>query len=97
MGLGITAIAQDAIASLGTPNTVAAVTGVSLTSSTGSLSVVGTGVVQPTGTSLTTAVGQAQTDPDVIVTGQQLSTSIGAVGTKADAIVSVTGNALNTN
>ena len=44
MGLGITAIAQDAISSLGTPNTVANVTGISLTSATGSLSITGTDV-----------------------------------------------------
>ena len=56
MGLGITAIAQDSISSLGTPNTIAAVTGVSLTSATGSLSVTGTANIPVTGNVLTTAV-----------------------------------------
>ena len=48
MGLGITAIAQDAISSLGTPNTVAAVTGVQLTGAVGTTSITGTGNIPVT-------------------------------------------------
>ena len=97
MGLGITAIAQDAISSLGTPNTIAAVTGVSLTSAVGSTSLKITGSVQVTGNSLTTAVGQAQTDPDVIATGQQLNTGTGSVSTTGSATVSLTGIPMTIN
>ena len=75
MGLGITAIAQDAISSLGTPNTIAAVTGVSLT----------------------TAIGQAQTDPDVVATGQQLTTAAGTSTITGTAVVSPTGNVITTS
>ena len=75
MGLGITAIAQDAISSLGTPNTVVSITGISLT----------------------TSVGQAQTDPDVVATGQQLTTAVGTVIPVGGTLVQPTGNVITTS
>jgi hypothetical protein len=84
MGLGITAIAQDAIAALGTPTTFANVTGLGLTANAGNITHTATGSVNVNGQVITTATGQLQVDPDVIVTGQQMTTNIGPYAVIAD-------------
>ena len=85
MGLGITAIAQDAIAALGTPTTFANVTGLGITANAGNITHTSTGSVNLNGVVITTATGQLQVDPDVIATGQQMTTNIGPYSIIADA------------
>lgn len=84
--LGITAIAQDAIAALGTPTTFVAVNGLSTTATAGNLSFNITGSVQLNTNNITTTLGGIQVDPDVIAGSQLLNTQIGPYSVKGDAL-----------
>ena len=64
MALGITAIAQDAIASLGTPTTVVSLTGLQVTANAGNITQTNSGSVQLTGVQAPMVTGQIQVDPD---------------------------------
>lgn len=84
--LGITAIAQDAIAALGTPTTFVQVNGLSTTSSVGNVSFSITGSVQLNTNNITTTLGGIQVDPDVIAGSQLLNTQIGPYSVQGDAL-----------
>jgi hypothetical protein len=84
--LGITAIAQDAIAALGTPTTFVAVNGLSTTATAGNVSFNITGSVQLNTNNITTTLGGIQVDPDVIAGSQLLNTQIGPYSVKGDAL-----------
>jgi hypothetical protein len=84
--LGITAIAQDAIAALGTPTTFVAVNGLSMTATAGNVSLSITGSVQLNTNNITTTLGGIQVDPDVIAGSQLLNTQIGPYSVKGDAL-----------
>jgi len=96
MALGIAAIAQSPISSLGGKSAFVDVTGLELTSELGNVTV--TAIQNPTvavtGIELTGALGQAQTDPDVIAVGQQLSITTATPTIIADANIEVTGQSL---
>ena len=85
--LGITAIAQSPIASLGGTNASIEVTGIALTTTTGSVSVttVRNPTIQLSGVTASTTLGAIQVDPDVIATGQDLTLNIGPYSIQADA------------
>jgi len=85
--LGITAIAQSPIASLGGTNAFAEVTGINLTTAVGSVSItaIQNPTIQLTGVTASTTLGGIQVDPDVIATGQALTTNIGPYSIVADA------------
>ena len=85
--LGITAIAQSPIASLGGTNASVAVSGIELTTAVGAVSVtaIQNPTIQPTGVTATTTLGAIQVDPDVIATGQDLTVRIGPYSIQADA------------
>ena len=89
--LGITAIAQSPIASLGGTNANVAVTGNALTTTTGSVSItaIQNPTIQLTTNLLNTQTGAIQVDPDVIATGQQLSFVIGTFSVQADATTTI--------
>ena len=89
MGLGIVAIAQDAIAALGTPTTFVQVTGQQLTAAAGTITQINTGSVQLTGVQATANTGQIQVDPDIEVTGLGMTTSIGPFSIRADVVTEV--------
>ena len=84
--LGITAIAQSPLASLGGTNANVNVTGNQLTSAVGSVSItaIQNPTIQLTTNLLNTQTGAIQVDPDVIVTGEQLSFVIGTYSVSAD-------------
>ena len=84
--LGITAIAQSPIASLGGTNANVDVTGIQLTTAVGSVSItaIQNPTIQLTTNLLNTQTGAIQVDPDVIVTGEQLSFVIGTYSVSAD-------------
>ena len=84
--LGITAIAQSPLASLGGTNANVNVTGNQLTSAVGSVSItaIQNPTIQLTTNLLNTQTGAIQVDPDVIVTGEQLSFVIGTYSISAD-------------
>ena len=84
--LGITAIAQDAIAALGTPTTFVAVNSLSMTTTAGNVSFNITGSVQLNTNNITTTLGGIQVDPDVIAGSQLLNTQIGPYSVKGDAL-----------
>ena len=86
--LGITAIAQSPIASLGGTNASVAVSGIELTTAVGAVTI--TIVSKSYNTSnrckcLQLNLGAIQVDPDVIATGQDLSFVIGPYSIQADA------------
>ena len=85
--LGITAIAQSPIASLGGTNASVAVSGIELTTAVGAVSItaIQNPTIQPTGVTATTTLGAIQVDPDVIATGQDLTVRIGPYSVQADA------------
>ena len=85
--LGITAIAQSPIASLGGTNASVAVSGIELTTAVGAVSItaIQNPTIQPTGVTATTTLGAIQVDPDVIATGQDLTVRIGPYSIQADA------------
>ena len=85
--LGITAIAQSPIASLGGTNASVAVTGIELTTALGAVTIttVQNPTIQVTGVNASTTLGAIQVDPDVIATGQDLTISIGPYSIQADA------------
>ena len=89
--LGITAIAQSPIASLGGTNASIEVTGIALTTATGSVSItaIQNPTIQLTGVTASTTLGNIQVDPDVIVTGEQLTTVIGPYSVQADATTTI--------
>ena len=89
--LGITAIAQSPIASLGGTNASVEVTGIALTTATGSVSItaIQNPTIQLTGVTASTTLGTIQVDPDVIVTGEQLTTVIGPYSVQADATTTI--------
>ena len=89
--LGITAIAQSPIASLGGTNANVNVTGIQLTSASGAVSItaIQNPTIQLTTNLLTTQTGAIQVDPDVIVTGQELSFVIGTYSVQADATTTI--------
>jgi hypothetical protein len=89
--LGITAIAQSPIAALGGTNASVEVTGIALTTATGSVSItaIQNPTIQLTGIPLSTTLGAIQVDPDVIVTGEQLTTVIGPYSVQADATTTI--------
>jgi len=89
--LGITAIAQSPIASLGGTNASIEVTGIALTTATGSVSItaIQNPTIQLTGVTASTTLGDIQVDPDVIVTGEQLTTVIGPYSVQADATTTI--------
>ena len=89
--LGITAIAQSPIASLGGTNASVEVTGIALTTTTGSVSItaIQNPTIQLTGVTASTTLGAIQVDPDVIVTGEQLTTVIGPYSVTADATTTI--------
>ena len=89
--LGITAIAQSPIASLGGTNASVEVTGIALTTATGSVSItaIQNPTIQLTGVTASTTLGNIQVDPDVIVTGEQLTTVIGPYSVQADATTTI--------
>ena len=89
MGLGIVAIAQDAIAALGTPTTFVQVTGQQINANAGNITQINTGSVQLTGVQATANTGQIQVDPDIEVTGLGMTTSIGPFSIKADVVTEV--------
>ena len=84
--LGITAIAQDAIAALGTPTTFVQVNGLSTTTNVGNVSFNITGSVQLNTNNITTTLGGIQVDPDVIAGSQLLNTQIGPYSVQGDAL-----------
>ena len=85
--LGITAIAQSPIASLGGTNASIEVTGIELSTTAGSVSIttVQNPTIQLTGATAITTLGTIQVDPDVIATGQDLTLNIGPYSIQADA------------
>ena len=85
--LGITAIAQSPIASLGGTNASVAVSGIELTTAVGAVTItaIQNPTIQLTGVSATTTLGAIQVDPDVIATGQDLTVRIGPYSIQADA------------
>ena len=85
--LGITAIAQSPIASLGGTNASVAVSGIELTTAVGAVTItaIQNPTVQPTGVTAATTLGAIQVDPDVIATGQDLTVRIGPYSIQADA------------
>ena len=85
--LGITAIAQSPIASLGGTNASVAVSGIELTTAVGAVTItaIQNPTIQPTGVTATTTLGAIQVDPDVIATGQDLTVRIGPYSIQADA------------
>ena len=85
--LGITAIAQSPIASLGGTNASVAVSGIELTTAIGAVTItaIQNPTIQLTGVSATTTLGAIQVDPDVIATGQDLTVRIGPYSIQADA------------
>jgi len=85
--LGITAIAQSPIASLGGTNVNVALSGIQLTSAVGSVSItaIQNPTIQLTGVTASTNLGAIQVDPDVIPTGQDLTFNIGPYSIQADA------------
>ena len=89
--LGITAIAQSPIASLGGTNANVDVTGIQLTTAVGSVSItaIRNPTIQLTTNLLNTQTGAIQVDPDVIVTGQQISFVIGTYSVQADATTTI--------
>ena len=89
--LGITAIAQSPIASLGGTNAFAAVSGIQLTSAVGSVSItaIRNPTIQLTTNLLNTQTGAIQVDPDVNLTGELLSFVIGTYSVQADATTTV--------
>jgi len=89
--LGITAIAQSPIASLGGTNASVEVTGIALTTTTGSVSItaIQNPTIQLTSVTASTTLGAIQVDPDVIVTGEQLTTVIGPYSVQADATTTI--------
>jgi len=89
--LGITAIAQSPIASLGGTNAFVAVSGVQLTSAVGSVSItaIQNPTIQLTTNLLNTQTGAIQVDPDVIPSGQELSFVIGTYSVSADGNASI--------
>ena len=89
MALGITAIDQDAIASLGTPTTVVSLTGLQVTANAGTITQTNSGSVQLTGVQAPMVTGQIQVDPDIELTGIQMTTSIGPFSIKADVVTEV--------
>jgi len=95
LALGITAISQSPISALGGTNAIVQVTGVGITTALGDETIKANANIFPTSVSLTTAAGQAQTDPDVIPTGLQLTSTVG------DTIIGIgvplTGVNLSTN
>jgi methyl coenzyme M reductase subunit D len=89
--LGITAIAQSPLASLGGTNANVDVTGIQLTTAVGSVSItaIRNPTIQLTTNLLNTQLGDIQVDPDVIVTGEQLTTVIGPYSVQADATTTI--------
>jgi len=89
--LGITAIAQSPIASLGGTNAFVAVSGLPITSVVGSVSItaIQNPTIQLTTNLLNTQTGAIQVDPDVIPTGQELSFVIGTFSVQADATTTI--------
>ena len=85
--LGITAIAQSPIASLGGTNASVAVSGIELTTAVGAVTItaIQNPTIQLTGVTATTTLGAIQVDPDVIATGQDLTVRIGPYSIQADA------------
>ena len=85
--LGITAIAQSPIASLGGTNASVAVSGIQLTTAVGSVTItaIQNPTIQLTGVTASTTLGAIQVDPDVIATGQNLTMNIGPYSIQADA------------
>ena len=85
--LGITAIAQSPIASLGGTNASVAVSGIELTTAVGAVTItaIQNPTIQLTGVAATTTLGAIQVDPDVIATGQDLTVRIGPYSIQADA------------
>ena len=85
--LGITAIAQSPIASLGGTNASVAVSGIELTTAIGAVTItaIQNPTIQPTGVNTTTTLGAIQVDPDVIATGQDLTLNIGPYSIQGDA------------
>ena len=89
--LGITAIAQSPIASLGGTNASVAVSGIELTTAVGSVSItaIQNPTIQLTTNLLNTQTGAIQVDPDVNLTGEQLTTVIGPYSIQADATTTI--------
>ena len=89
--LGITAIAQSPIASLGGTNASVAVSGIQLTTAVGSVSItaIQNPTIQLTTNLLNTQTGAIQVDPDVNLTGEQLTTVIGPYSVQADATTTI--------
>jgi len=89
--LGITAIAQSPIASLGGTNASVEVSGIQLTTAVGSVSItaIRNPTIQLTTNLLNTQTGAIQVDPDVIVTGEQISFVIGTYSVQADATTTI--------
>ena len=85
--LGITAIAQSPIASLGGTNASVAVSGIELTTAVGAVTItaIQNPTIQLTGVTAATTLGAIQVDPDVIATGQDLTVRIGPYSIQADA------------
>ena len=89
--LGITAIAQSPIASLGGTNASVAVSGIELTTAVGAVTITATQnpTIELTTNLLNTQLGEIQVDPDVIATGQELSFVIGSYSVQADATTTI--------
>ena len=89
--LGITAIAQSPLASLGGTNANVDVNGNLLTTAVGSVSItaIRNPTIQLTTNLLNTQTGAIQVDPDVIVSGQQISFVIGTYSVQADATTTI--------
>ena len=89
--LGITAIAQSPIASLGGTNASVAVSGIELTTAVGAVTITATQnpTIELTTNLLNTQLGEIQVDPDVIATGQELSFVIGTYSVQADATTTI--------
>ena len=95
--LGITALSQSPIASLGGTNVNIAVTGLQLTGSVGASTVIGHANVDVTGSLLQSSIGASTVDvnTEVAVTGSQLTMAMGEETPVGNATVSVTGSQLN--
>ena len=94
--LGITALSQSPIASLGGTNVNVAVTGSQLTGGLGSSTVTATANINVTGIQLSANIGSvtAALNTPVNVTGSQITMSLGEETPVGNATVSVTGSQL---